>query len=290
MTSIVYPKLEPEMEPEILDSKVRWALGCLADNKAARVDEIPIELFKILQDDAVKILLALCQQIWKIQQWPKDWKRSIYPIPKKDNAKECSNYQTIALISHAREVILKILQAQLRQYMDRELPDVQAGFRRGRGTRDQIANVRWIIENAREFQKNTYFCFMDYSKVFDCVDHKNMWQVLKEMGVPDHLIHLLSNLYVDQEATVRNEHGTTEGFEIGKGVRQGCILSPYLFNLYAEYIMRKAGLDEFKAGINIAGRNINNLRYADGTTLMAESEEELKYLLMRVKEESAKAG
>ncbi|CAH2302922.1 Hypothetical predicted protein [Pelobates cultripes] len=186
--------------------------------------------------------------------------------------------------------MLKILQARLKQYMDRELPDVQASFRRGQGTRDQIANVRWVTEKAREFQKNIYFCCKDYSKAFDCVDHNNMWQVLKEMGVPDNLTRLLRNLYVDQEATVRTEHGTTEWFKIVKGVRQVCILSPYLFTLYAEYIMHKAGLDESKAGINIAGRNINNLRYADDTTLMAESEEELKDLLMRVKEESTKAG
>uniref|UniRef100_A0A670IH13 ribonuclease H n=1 Tax=Podarcis muralis TaxID=64176 RepID=A0A670IH13_PODMU len=182
--------------------------------------------------------------------------------------------------------MLKILQGRLKQYVDRELPEVQAGFRRGRGTRDQIANMRWIMEKAREFQKDIYFCFIDYAKAFDCVDHSKLWQVLKEMGVADHLICLLRNLYVGQEATVR----TTDWFKIGKGVRQGCILSPCLFNLYAEYTMRKAGLDESQAGIKIAGRNINNLRYADDTTLMAESEEELKNLLMRVKEESAKYG
>uniref|UniRef100_A0A670K1W5 Reverse transcriptase domain-containing protein n=1 Tax=Podarcis muralis TaxID=64176 RepID=A0A670K1W5_PODMU len=181
--------------------------------------------------------------------------------------------------------MLKILQGRLKQYVDRELPEVQAGFRRGRGTRDQIANMRWIMEKAREFQKDIYFCFIDYAKAFDCVDHSKLWQVLKEMGVPDHLICLLRNLYVGQEATVRTGYGT---IWIWKGVRQGCILSPCLFNLYAEFIMRKAGLDESLARIKIAGRNINNLRYADDTTLMAESEEELKNLLMRVKEESAK--
>ncbi|CAH2324286.1 Hypothetical predicted protein [Pelobates cultripes] len=208
-----------EMGPEILESEVRWALGCLSDNKAAGVDKIPIELFTILQDDAMRILLALCQQIWKTQQWPKNWKRSVYiPIPKKGNAKECFNYRTIALISHANKVMLKILQARLKQYMDQELPDVQAGFCRGRGTRDQIANVRWIKDKAREFQKNIYLCCIDYSKAFDCVDHNNMWQVLKEMGVQDYLIRLLRNLYVDQETTVRTEHGTREWFKIGKGV------------------------------------------------------------------------
>ena len=171
-----------------------------------------------------------------------------------------------------------------------ELPDVQAGFRKGRGTRDQIANIRWIMEKAREFQKNIYFCFTDYAKAFDYVDHNKLWKILKEMGIPDHLTCLLRNLYAGQEATVRTGHGTTDWLQIGKGVRQGCILSPCVFNLYAEYIMRNAGLEEAQAGIKIAGRNINHLRYADDTTLMVESEEELKSLLMKVKEESEKVG
>ena len=164
--------------------------------------------------------------------------------------------------------------------MNRELSDVQAGFRKGRGTRDQIANIRWLMEKAKEFQKNIYFCFIDYAKAFDCVDHNKLWKILKERGIPDHLICLLINLYAGQEATVRTGHGTTDWFQ----VRQGCILSPCLFNLYAEFIMRNAGLDEAQAGIKIPGRNIDNLRYADDTTLMAESEEELKSLLMKVKE------
>jgi len=155
----------------------------------------------------------------------------------------------------------------------------------GRGTRDQIANIHWIMEKAREFQKNIYFCFIDYAKAFDCVDHNKLWKILKEMGIPDHLTCLLRNLYAGQEATVRTGHGTTDWFQIRKGVPQGCILSPCLFNLYAEYIMRNAGLEEAQAGIKIAGRNINNL-----TTLMEESEEELKSLLMKVKVESEKVG
>ena len=211
-------------------------------------------------------------------------------IPKKGNDEECSNYCTIALISHASKVMLKILQARLQQYVKRELPDVQAGFRKGRGTRDQIANICWIIKKAREFQKNIYFCFIDYAKAFDCVDHNHLWKILQEMGIPDHLTCLLRNLYAGQEARVRTGHGTKDWFQIGKRVRQGCILSPCLFNLYAEYIIGNAGLEEAQAGIQIAGRNINNLRYVDDTTLMAESEEELKSLLMKVKEESEKVG
>ena len=157
--------------------------------------------------------------------------------------------------------------------MSQELPDVQAGFRKDSGTRDQIANIRWTMEKAREFQKNTYFCFFDYAKAFDCVDHNKLWKILKEMGIPDHLTCLLRNLYAGQEATVRTGHGMTDWFQIRKGVRQGCILSLCLFNLYEEYIMRNAGLEEAQAGIKIAGKNINNLRYTDDTTLMAESEE-----------------
>ena len=172
---------------------------------------------------------------------------------------------------------------------DHELPDVQAGFRKGRGIRDQIANIRWIIKKAREFQNNIYPCFIDYAKAFDCVDDNKLWKILKEMGIPDHLTCLLRNLYAGQEATVRAGHGTTNWFQIGKGVHQGYILSPCLFNLYAEYIMRNAEL-EARAGIKIAGRNINNLRYADDNTLMAEREEELKSLLMKVKVESEKVG
>ena len=156
------------------------------------------------------MLHSICQQIWKTQQWPQDWKTSVFiPIPKKGNAKECSNYCTIALISHASKTMLKILQASLQQYVNRELPDVQAGFRKGRGTRDQIANIHWIIKKTREFQKNLYFCFIDYAKDFGCVD---LWRILKEMGIMDDLTCLLRNLYAGQEATVRTGHGTTDWF------------------------------------------------------------------------------
>ena len=165
----------------------------------------------------MKVLHSICQQIWKTQQWPQDWKKSVFiPIPKKGNAKECSNYHTVALISQASKVMLEILQPRLQQYANHELPDVQAGFRKGRGTRDQIADIRWIIEKAREFQKNIYFCFIDYTKAFDCVDHNKLWKILKEMGIPDHLTCLLRNLYAGQEAAVSIGHGTTDWFQIRK--------------------------------------------------------------------------
>uniref|UniRef100_A0AC11CW63 Uncharacterized protein n=1 Tax=Ovis aries TaxID=9940 RepID=A0AC11CW63_SHEEP len=279
------------LEPDILECEVKWTLESITTNKASGGDGIPFELFQIPKDDAIKVLHSICQQIWKIQQWPQDWKRSVFiPIPKKGNAKECSNYCTIALISHPSKVMLKILQARLQQYVNREIPDVQAGFRKGRGTRDQIANIHWIMENGREFQKNICFCFIDYAKAFDCVDHNKLWKILKDMGIPDHPTCPLRNLYAGQEATVTTGHGKIDWFQIGKGVCQGCILSPCLFNFCAEYIKRNAGLEEAQAGIKIAGRNINNLRYAVDTTLMAESEEELKSLLKKVKEESEKVG
>ena len=182
--------------------------------------------------------------------------------------------------------MLKILHARLQQNMNQELSDGQAGLRTGRGTRYQIANIEWIIKKAREFQKNVYFCLVDYAKVFDCVDHHKMWKIQREIVIPDHMTCLLRNLYAGQERTVRTNR-TIDWFQIGKGVCQGCILSPCLFNLYEEYIMRNTGLVEAQAGIKIAGRNINNLRYADDTTLIAEGEE-LKSLLVKVKEESEK--
>ena len=189
------------------------------------------------------------------------------------------------------KVRLKILQARLQQYMNSELPDVQAGFRKGRGTRDQIANIRWIMEKAREFQKNTSIsALLTMPKPLTVWITKKNWKILKEMGIPDHLTCLLRNLYAGEEATVRTGHGPTDWFQVGKEVRQDCILSPCLFKLYAEYIMRDAGQEEAQAGMKITKRNINNLRNADDTTIMAESEEELKSLLMKLKEENEKVG
>ena len=230
-------------------------------NKASGGDGIPVELFQILEDDAVKVRHSICQQIWKTQQWPQDWKRLVFiSVSKKGNAKECSNYHTIAFVLHTSKVMLKILQARLQQYVNHELPDVQTGFRKGRETRDQSANICWIIEKAREFQKNIYFCFIDCAKAFDCVDHNKLWKILKEMGIPDHLTCLLRNLFAGLEATVGTGHGATDCFQIRKGVHQGYIFSPCLFNLYTEYIVRNAGLDEAEAEIKIARRNINKLR------------------------------
>ena len=210
-------------------------------NEASGGDGIPVELFQILKDGAVKVLHSICQQIWKTQQWPQDWKSSVFiPILKKDNAKECPNYHTITLISHASKIMLKFLQARLQQYMNHELPDVKAGFRKGRGTRHKIANICWTIEKAREFQKNIYFFLIDYAKAFVWITIN--CKILKEMGIPDHLTCLLRNLYTGQEATVRTLYGTTDWFKIEKGVWQGCLLSLCLtYMLSTSWEMPRAG-------------------------------------------------
>ena len=208
------------LQPSSWNVKSQKALESITANKASVGDGIPVELFQFLKHDALKVLHSICQQIWKSYQWLQDWKRSVFiPIPKKGNPPKCSNYHTIELISHTSKVMLKILQARLQQYMNCELTDVHAGFRKGRRTRDQISNIRWIINKTRDFQKNIYFCCIFYAKAFDCVDHNKLWKILKEMGIPDHLTQLLRNLYEGQKATVRTGHGPTDWFQIGKGVR-----------------------------------------------------------------------
>ena len=243
----LYPYLDnhdgvvTNLESDILDCEVKWALGSISMNKASRGDGIPAELFQILKDDAIKVQHSICQQIWKTQQWPQDPKRLVFvPITKKGNAKS-SSYCAIAVISYSSKVMLKILQARLQQYLNWEHPDGHARFRKGRETRDQIVNICWITEKVREFQENIYFCFIDYTKAFDCVDHKEMWNILKEMGVPDHLTCILRNLYTGQEATARTRHGTMDWFKTGKGVHQGCILSP----AYLAYMQSACMLSRF---------------------------------------------
>ncbi len=273
-----------DIEPDILEEEVEWAIRQLPNRKAPGIDGIPSEMLKAVP---IPVLTALCQAIWKGGKWPKDWKRSVFIlIPKKGDTSNCSNYRTTTLISHASKILLKIIQQRLGKFIEAELPDTQAGFRKGRGTRDHIANLRWIMETRREYQKDTYMCFIDYSKAFDCVEHDKLWTALDVLGIPLHLIMLIQL----EEATVYTTYGNTEWFKIGKGVRQGCILSPLLFNLYAETIMRKLDLDESIIWVKIGGRNINNLRYADDTTLLAESVQDLEDLILRVKEEKRTYG
>ena len=205
-----------QLEPDILECEVKWALGSITTNKASGGDGIPVELFQILKDDAALNMPAnLENSVVAIENV------SFHSNPKERQCQRMLKLHTIALISHFSKVMLKILQARLQQSMNCELPDVQAGFRKGRGTRDQIANILWIIEKAKEFQKNIYFCFIDYAKAFDCVDCNKLWKILKEMGISDQLTCLLRNLCAGQEATVRTGHGTTDWFQIGKEVHQG---------------------------------------------------------------------
>ena len=235
-------------------------------NKVRGGDGIPAKLFQMLEDDDVKVLHSICQKTWKAQQCLYDWQRSVFiPISKKASAKECSKYCTIVFISHASKVMLKILKAKLQQYVNCELPDVQAGFRKGRGPETKLPTSTGSYkkqENSRKISTSASLTMLKPLTVWITTN----WKILQEMEIPDQLTCLLRNLYAGQEATVRTRYRTTDWFKNGKRVCQGCILSPCLFNLYAEYIMQNAGLGELPAGIKIAGRNINNLRYADDTT------------------------
>ena len=210
--------------------------------------EFQLSYLKILQYDAVKVLHLVCQQIWKTQQWPQDWKRSVFiPIPKKSNDKDYSNYHIITLISHSRKVMLKVIQTRLQQYVNWELTDVQAGFWRGRWTRDQIANMSWIMEKAREFQKNIYFWFIDYSKAFDYVAHNKLWEILRDVNTRPPYLSPENSVCGSRCNRGGTGHGTTDCFQIGKGNMIGCILSSCFYNFYAEYIMWNSGLGEAHA-------------------------------------------
>ena len=216
---------------------------------------IPVELFQILKEDVVKVLHSICQQICKTQQWWQDWKRSVFiPMPKKGNAKECSNYWTIALISHTSKVMLKILQARFNSTWT----VFNLDFKKAEELEIKFPTSAGSSKNQGSSRKISTFDFLLSQSLWLC-GSQNLWKILKEMGIPDHLTYLLRNLYAGKEATVRTVHGTTDWFQIGKEVCQGCILSPCLFNLYAEYIMWNAELDEAQARIKIAGRSISNL-------------------------------
>ena len=278
---------------------MKWALHNISNGKSPGCDEVPIELIKEGKDKSILLYHLIILKIWKTCSWPLAWKRSVYiPLPKKGDLKLCSNYRTIALISHASKILLKIIQKRLEQKLNDEINIVQAGFRPNRGTRDHIFNLRNILEKCREYNKDLYACFIDYSKAFDCVVHKTMWKIMLEMGFPKHLIRLIESLYHEQEAAVRVEGETSEWFSVGKGVRQGCILSPYLFNVYAENIMRNFRDDAQRFddpadpdkdtydSINIGGRSLPELRYADDTVLLSSTPEGLEKMIKSVKNHS----
>jgi hypothetical protein len=273
---------EPSVrEPDILLEEVSHAINRLK-NKALGGDGISAEMLKHLGDVGAKAIHQICQKVWRTGQWPDDWMESVVmPLHKKGSTRKCENFRTISLISHASKILLDIINKRLAGYVDWQIPEEQAGFVSGRGTREQILNIRLIIEKCREFNTPAVLCFIDYSKAFDCVGWENLLQTLGEWGVPDHLIILIQNLYLDGKSRVRIDDMLSEAFHTERGVRQGCILSPKLFNIYGECIMRKA-LEGWEGGISIGGEKITNLRFADDTTLIASSVEELNQLMQRV--------
>ena len=277
-------------DPDILMCEVEQAIKRLRNGKSPGIDNIQAGLLKESDTEGIKIIHRLCNKIWRSKEWPEDWKRAVFlPLPKKGDTRECANKRTISLISHASKVLLHIIAERIREHLENELPPEQAGFREGRGTRNQIGNLRNLVEKNMEFQQPLFLCFIDYSKAFDCVQHGKLWNIMTEMGFSSHVVKPIRSLYSGQEATVRTESGDSEWFTIGQGVRQGCILSPYLFNVYAEYIMRNA-LDGFSGEVSVGGRQLTNLRYADDTTLIARTAPELQNLIDRVKSTSEEYG
>lgn len=271
-----------EQEPLPLKDEVRAAIKHLKPNKAVGSDEIPIETIKAMGEIGVDILYTICHRVWVSGDWPSDWAHSTFvPLHKKGSTKKCGNYRLISLISHASKIMLHVINTRLQAFLSREIASEQAGFVRGRGTREQLLIMRQIVEKAREFNIPLYVCFVDFRKAFDTVKWWKLWQVLTEMGVPQHLVYLIKRLYEDGTAAVRVDGIDSELLKTQAGVRQGCILSPLLFNIYTEYIMRIV-LDDWNKGISVGGRKISNLRYADDTTLLASTKDEIETLLRRL--------
>ena len=277
-----------------LRCEIKRAINSLKDRKSPGCDNIHAEMIKASGDEGVEVYHKLCATIWKSEQWPSDWKRAIFiTLPKKGDLLMCSNYRTISLISHASKILLNVLLKRMENKLEEEVSNTQAGFRKNRGTRDHIFNLRMIIQKYREINASLHTCFIDYSKAFDCVNHEQMWQTLKEMNFNQKLINLIRSLYEGQQSAVRLECGTSEWFPVTKGVRQGCILSPHLFSLYTEGIMREVSLDHRKDDYeepSIQGVQLKDLRYADDTALLSTTPTGLEKLIKSVKEHSDEKG
>lgn len=270
------------LEPDILRTEVTAALRLLKLKKAPGLDVITAEILQSMGDKGIDALHMICSNIWRTGKWPDDWTESaIIPLHKKGSTKRCDNYRTLSLISHASKVLLHIINHRIRHFLDWQIPEEQAGFVKGRGTREHILNVRQLIEKAYEYDAPFIMCFVDYSKAFDCVNWEALWRVLTELGIPQHLVALLESLYVKSHGVAKVGTTTSRPFTFQKGVRQGCLLSPILFNAYGEYIVRHT-LDGWEGGVSVGGAKLTNLRYADDTTLLAASETEMQLLLDRM--------
>ncbi|XP_012553302.2 LINE-1 reverse transcriptase homolog [Bombyx mori] len=281
---------DEEIEPSILKDEVRAAIKHLKKGKATGKDAIPIETIEASGEYGVEIFHTLCNKIWQSGTWPQDWVHTVFvPLHKKGSTKSCSNYRLIALIPHACKILLRIVNERLKSYLSKEIAPEQAGFVKGKGTREQILTVRQIIEKSREFNKPTYLCFVDFSKAFDSVKWPKLWETVLAMGTPKHLVHLLRRLYEEGTASVRIDDILSRHFHPNAGVRQGCIISPLLFNIYTELIMRIA-LENWSDGMTIGGRKISNLRYADDITLVASGVSQMEELLGRVERVSLDFG
>ena len=279
-----------ELEPSPLYSEIEKAIKEMKSNKSPGIDDIPIELMKEGGENVTRFFHRLITIIWETKDWLKDWSKSIFlPIPKNGDSMECTNNRTISLVSQCSKILLKIIAGLMKGKMEEEISEEECGFVRGKGTRDQILNLKLTIEKNGERKKNLYLCFIDYRKAFDIVAHEVLWKNMIDMGFPKHIILLIKTLYKNQKATFKTSYDLADFFQIGQGVRQGCILSPSPFNILSEQIMRTA-LDDFDGNITIGGRKITNLRYADDIVLVAGSMNELKELTKKVHVASNKSG
>ena len=259
--------------------------------KAYGGPSISAEMIKASGELGISLLHKLIVKIWQTGEWPEDWRRAVLiPIPKKGDLQQCSNYRTISLISHASKVMLKIIMKRIERKLEAEINVVQAGFRKGRGTRDHIFNLRMIIQKCREFNQPLFTCFVDYTKAFDSVEHQQLWTVMREMGFPKRIVSLIEALYSEQQSAVRTDSGTTDWFSVSKGVRQGCIMSPQLFSVYTESIMREVEEEQNNSEydeLSIGGTKITELRYADDTALFSTTPEGLNNLVQAVNKHSS---